>query len=229
VGGQGRQTAIVRLGRGGDGGAVGRGSYVRTSPRTFTVNSTANTATGGCNATQYTLTEAVNEANGNGESDTINAAASLSGRIDLRNTPSQGGFSILNDAPAMDLTIHGSGARALAVNGNDETRAFGIAPGANAAIKSLVIKNGRATGIDGGIYNTGTLALTNSTASSSTTNGQGGGILNGGSPGVPVLPTNTIIAGNTAGTPMRVVRSAVKAITRSATPVAQRGGTPRIC
>ena len=137
----------------------------------------------------------------------------------------------------MDLTINGRGARVLAVNGNDETRAFGIAAGTNTAIKSfaiksLAIKNGRAIGIGGGIYNTGTLALSrstattnaattsidsdggvdggiynntgaprliNSTISTNTTNGRGGGILNGGSPGVPVLPTNTIIAGNTAG------------------------------
>ena len=69
----------------------------------------------------------------------------------------------------MDLTINGPGARALAVNGNDETRAFGIAAGANAAIKSLAIKNGRATGIGGGIYNdAGTLALSRSTVSTNT-------------------------------------------------------------
>jgi hypothetical protein len=64
-----------------------------------------------------------------------------------------------------------------------------------------VIKNGRATGIDGGIYNTGTLALTNSTASSTPTARR---CISRWLARRPRFTDHTIIAGNTAGTPMRV-------------------------
>lgn len=152
--------------------------------KSFTVNDTANPGSGGCNATECTLAEAVNESNFNGEGDTINFAAGLSGEIPLRNTATQGGFSILNDfSPPVDLTINGPGARVLAVNGNDETRAFGVASGANVTISGLTIKNGKTYSTDpdaGGIGNSGTLTLDHVTVSGNNAYGNGGGISNSG-------------------------------------------------
>ncbi len=49
---------------------------------TFTVNSTNHPGTGVCDATECTLREAINEANTNGESDTIGFASGLSGEGD---------------------------------------------------------------------------------------------------------------------------------------------------
>jgi hypothetical protein len=153
--------------------------------KTFTVNSTANPGNGVCNATQCTLQAAVNEASFNGETDTINFASGLSGEIDLFNTASQGGFSIFDDTPAVDLTINGPGAGVLTINGNNDTRAFGIASGANATIKGLTIKNGidpsggGSSNVGGAITIGGTLTLNNSTLSGNST-GSGGAISNEG-------------------------------------------------
>jgi hypothetical protein len=167
--------------------------------KTFTVNSTNNPGSGVCDATECTLKEAVNEASGNGETDTINFAAGLSGEIPLADTPGGGGFSIQNDTPAEDLTINGPGAGVLAVNGNDATRAFGIASGANATINGLTIKRGKAPGGDpngGGISNSGTLTLNNSTVSGNSAGGAGSGIFNyfGGT----LTLTNSTVSGNGA-------------------------------
>jgi predicted outer membrane repeat protein len=178
---------------------------------TFTVESTENPGSiGGCDATDddipCTLKEAVNNANVNGETDSINFAAGLSGEIPLANTAAQSGFSILNDTRPVDLTINGPGAGVLAVNGNNVTRVFGIALGANVTIRGLTIKNGNApdTGMStstdsgGGIYNNGgTLALSNSTLSgNSAPVGYGGGIYNRATSTMTL--TNTTLSGNSA-------------------------------
>src|SRR5215208_145939 len=178
---------------------------------TFTVDSTENPGTiGGCDTTDddvpCTLKEAVNNANVNGETDSINFAAGLSGEIPLANTVAQTGFSILNDTRPVDLTINGPGAGVLAVNGNNATRVFGIALGANVTIRGLTIKNGNApdtgkstsTDSGGGINNNGgTLALSNSTLSgNSAPVGNGGGIYNRAT-STMTLP-NTTLSGNSA-------------------------------
>jgi Bacterial Ig-like domain len=166
--------------------------------KTFLVNSLANPGSGGCNATQCTLKEAVGEAGTNGVTDTINFKAGLSGEIDLHNSLEQGGFSILNDTPAVDLTINGPGAGVLAINGNNETRAFGIASGAKATISGLTIRNGKAHAGDpngGGIANSGTLTLNNSTVSINTATNAGGGINNNRG---TVTLNNSTVSGNKA-------------------------------
>src|SRR5215208_1714824 len=176
---------------------------LRASPafaETFTVNSSAHPGSGGCNVTECTLGEAVQAANANGQTDTINFASGLSGEIDLHNSLTQGGFSILNDTQAVDLTINGPGARVLAVNGNNETRPFGIATGVNATIRGLTIKNGLTHSNDpngGGISNSGTLTLANSTLSGNKTasGGGGGGISN---VGTLTITDSTISADNNA-------------------------------
>jgi hypothetical protein len=176
----------------------------------LTVNSTAHPGSGGCTFSECTLNEALAQANGNGQTDTINFGFGVSGEI-------QGGFSILSDTQALDVTINGPGARMLAVNGNNQTRPFTIAHGAHAIIKGLTIKNGKAdTG--GGIYNedgsvleldkvtvSGSSALsgggiaslfdltiTNSTISGNSATLGGGGIYNDGSLDIE----NSTVSGN---------------------------------
>lgn len=147
---------------------------------TFTVTTTANPiAIGPCDAADCTLMEAITAANNNAQDDTINFAAGVSGDIELSSTT--GGFSIQTDTSR--LTINGPGAGVLVVDGNNATRAFGIASGAKATINGLTIKNGKAIAGDpngGGISNSGTLTLNNSTVSDNTASFQGGGIYSSG-------------------------------------------------
>lgn len=188
---------------------------------TFTVNSIANPGDGTCNAKQCTLTEAVLRANANDQADTVVFESGLKGTIVLHNNPFQGGFSIYDDVAGQDLRIKGPGARILAVDGSDETRAFGIAPGAQATISGLTVTNGyidggsggaitnggtlrldrvaitssTAYGVGGGVYNTGLLQLTNSTISGNFTNFEGGGgVYN--SRGASLAVVNSTLSGN---------------------------------
>ncbi len=106
---------------------------------TFTVNSTgdagdSNIGDGSCFTgifvqvgprfeRQCTLRAAIQQANPNGQSDTIGFAPGLSGTITLGS--SRGGLVIANDTPATDdLNIQGPGAEKIAVSGNDATEAF---------------------------------------------------------------------------------------------------------
>jgi CSLREA domain-containing protein len=159
----------------------------------FTVNSMADAAdsalgNGVCDAgpvpvggvPECTLRAAMEEANANGQADTIGFAPALSGTITL----ALGQLLVANDTPTTaDLSINGPGAGRIAVSGNGASRVFYVAGGANATIGGLTIKNGNSSeGYGGGIYNgyLSTLTLNNSTVSANTTNYGGGGITNGG-------------------------------------------------
>ena len=173
--------------------------------KTFTVNSTNHPGSGVCDATECTLGEAINEANTNDLSDTVGFASGLGGR-EIVLPAAAGGFLIQNDTPdeAMDVRIVGPGGGGLAIDGNGQ-QVFVIAGAtsqtsgaANAAIEGLTIKNGKASGtpsFGGGIFNAGTLTLSNSTVSGNTAN-YGGGIFNAGT-GTLTL-TNSTVSGNTA-------------------------------
>jgi hypothetical protein len=173
--------------------------------KAFTVNSTNHPGSGVCDATECTLEEAINEANDNGVSDTIGFASGLGGR-GIVLAAATGGFFIENDTPdeAMDVRIVGPGGRVLAIDGNGQ-QVFVIAGAtsqtsgaANAAIEGLTIKNGKASGtpsFGGGIFNAGTLTLSNSTVSGNTAN-YGGGIFNADN-GTLTLTYSTV-SGNTA-------------------------------
>jgi len=94
------------------------------------------------------------------------------------------------------LTISGPGAGSLAVSGNRSSRVFEIGGGTTVSISGLTIENGNAYQ-GGGIYNAGTLTVTNSTLSGNIggsyyTGGQCGGISNGGTSTV----TNSTLSGN---------------------------------
>ena len=95
------------------------------------------------------------------------------------------------------VTINGSGADVLAVDGNATSSVFQIGTGATAptvAISGLTIRNAQG-GFGGGILNGSgaTLTITNSTISGNTA-AFGGGIFNSG----PLTIANTTVTGNTA-------------------------------
>ena len=100
------------------------------------------------------------------------------------------------------MTITGPGANLLTISGNNASRVFDIAAGVS--ISGLTISGGLApnssnNGWGGGIYNGGSLTLTDSTVSGNAINGTsqnvfGGGIFNAGT----MIIDSSTIAGNTA-------------------------------
>ena len=80
-----------------------------------------------------------------------------------------------------DLVISGPGSGDLTISGNNASRVFDI-PAGDVAISGVTIADGNTSGIGGGISNSGTLTLNESSISgnSSTGFGGGGGIFNGG-------------------------------------------------
>ena len=93
--------------------------------------------------------------------DTINFAAGLEGTIAL----SSGELALTKN-----LDIEGPGAAQITVSGNNSSRIFDISPGVNVTLAGLTISNGQvkasSTSSDvmvfgGGIYNAGTLTLSN--------------------------------------------------------------------
>ncbi|GAX41034.1 hypothetical protein NIES4075_20020 [Tolypothrix sp. NIES-4075] len=93
-----------------------------------------------------------------------------------------------------DVNITGLGANKLTVSGNDAVRVFSINSGKTVNIDGLTIANGKANQ-GGGIYNGGTLTLTNSTLAGNSASAGGGGIFNNN--GILTL-TNSTLAGNSA-------------------------------
>ncbi len=84
------------------------------------------------------------------------------------------------------LTITGPGAAGLSISGNTNSRVFNVATNCTVNMSGLTIRDGRAgVGVHGGgIYNAGTLTLSNSLLAFNTAGspgGSGGGILNVGS------------------------------------------------
>ena len=96
----------------------------------------------------------------------------------------------------MSLTINGTGSgdtiiQAAASSADATSRVFNItASGGTVAISDVTIRNGNFSGIGGGIFNSGTLALTNSTVSGNTA--FYGGIANVGT----LTLTNSTVSGN---------------------------------
>ena len=90
-----------------------------------------------------------------------------------------------------NLTITGPGASGLAISGNFLSRVFDIGSG-TVAVSGLTIQNG-STSADpgGGIYNHGTLTLSNNTLSNNSA-AIGGGIYNNGT----LTVTNSTLSGN---------------------------------
>jgi hypothetical protein len=157
----------------------------RTVPSTFTVTNLGDSGDG-------SLRQAILDANSPAYpgADVINFAPGLHGTIALSGDP----LSITDD-----LTIEGLGADAITVSGTLTSQVFEIA-GVTASISGLTIADGFGY-IGGGIYNTGTLTLSNTTLSGNYANyfwgydGFGGGIYNAGT----LTVSNSTLSGNEAG------------------------------
>ena len=150
----------------------------------FSVTNTADSGEG-------SLRQAVSDANASAGEDTISFDPSLSGQTitlgsQLRVTDSAG------------LTIDGGSAN-ITVSGNNAVRVFDVLfADAKLTLNNLTVANGRGAG-GGGIYNNGTLTVTNSTLSGNRAdvvyaNG-GGGIWNAGG---TVTVSNSTLSGNSA-------------------------------
>jgi CSLREA domain-containing protein len=147
-----------------------------TSARVSSTTITVNTTVDGTGGSDCTLRDAITAANtdtgaggcsaGHG-ADTINF--SVSGQINLGSTL---------PAVASDLTIDGSG-QSIVVSGQGAVRVLEVSAGASLTLAVLTIADGDAANA-GGILNSGTLLVTNSTLSGNSAEnfGRGGGIWN---------------------------------------------------
>ncbi|HEY9647031.1 MAG TPA: choice-of-anchor Q domain-containing protein [Chroococcidiopsis sp.] len=121
------------------------------------------------------LREAINNANNTSGEDVISFGA-----IFYDDTPDTivltSGQLTLTDAAK--TTINGSGVQKLSISGNNATRVFQINDGAAAVIKDLAIANGATSSFGAGIYNQGTLELSNLSLEGNSTIAEGGGIYN---------------------------------------------------
>ncbi len=99
---------------------------------------------------------------------------------------------------SQNLDIQGPGANNLTISGNGWTNVFETGPNATATIAGLTIADGvnvAGSGGGGGIWNEGTLTVTNCTLlDNSATVGEGGGIFNQGT----LTVTNSTLSGNSA-------------------------------
>ena len=96
---------------------------------------------------------------------------------------------------AADTTIDGSG-QTVTISGNHAVRVFTVNSGVTLNLNALTVANGStATGDGGGIHNSGTLTVSNSTFSGNGASSYGGGIYNCGS---ALNVSNSTFAGNSA-------------------------------
>ena len=206
--------------------AVFAGLFLTASMQaaTFTVNTNLDNGTGGCDAAECTLREAIAAANATAAADVINfdpTFFSTQRTITLNGTQ----LTIANNSGA--LTINGTGADQLAISGNNVSTVFrndnitanvvinavtitrgrggfggGIANavGGNLTLNNSVISFNVATNTGGGFNTDGTLTLNNSTVSNNSASVSGGGISNGGtvSNGGGVTLNNSTVSNNTA-------------------------------
>ncbi len=147
---------------------------------TWTVNSAADPGSGGCNATECTLREAIAAAN-NG--DTITFA---------------GDYTILLGSELYinkTLTIDGAG-RTVTVSGNNVGRVFRIGSTGVVTISNLSIAGGASTSSGGGVYNAGALTLNRCVVRNNAATGTyGGGVY--GATGSTTTMNQCQVYGNT--------------------------------
>jgi hypothetical protein len=152
---------------------------------TLTVTNTGDSGSG-------SLRQAITDANNMAGDDTIIFGPGVEGEIKVR--------SALPELSS--IRIEGPGANKLTVQPyrdlqgtNTEVRLFAVRPEATTFIDGLTIDGGRAPGGDGGgVYNPGTLEITNSTISGNVADGSGGGIFNSGT----LRVENSTVCGNTS-------------------------------
>jgi hypothetical protein len=148
----------------------------RLTPTTFHVTSLLDDGSAG------TLRAAINQANANPGADTIDFQ--VSGTISLKG----GNLPAFTDAARTSVTGPAGG---LTLDAHGTSRIFQVNLGASAALRGLTLANGSADQ-GGGIYNSGTLSLTDCTLSHNAASGTGGGIYNTGT----LSLTSCTLAGN---------------------------------
>ncbi len=151
----------------------------RCVPSTLTVLNNSDTGASGDGSLRGEIAAAAS-------GDTINFDPSLSGQtITLSQT-----LSITKS-----ITISGLGASHLAVSGNDNVQVLNIASSITVSIAGITIKDGSAMNLGGGgIYNRGSLTVSDSTLSGNSA-GHAGGIANYGA----LTVTNSMLSRNSAG------------------------------
>jgi uncharacterized delta-60 repeat protein/CSLREA domain-containing protein len=161
----------------------------RLAPAIITVTTVADTA----GHAGTSLRDAITAAHAG---DTIQFQSGLSGAIDL--STSEGGHGGLTlsknltiDGTAASITIEGGATPGQSTN----AQVFVVNAGVTANLNDLTISNGYG-GSGGGINNSGTLKVSNSTLVGNHASGNGGGIANFGS---TVTITNSTFASNSAG------------------------------
>jgi hypothetical protein len=151
------------------------------------------TASDAVSHTGVSLRDAIALAQSTAEDDTIVFDASLSGAtITLEQ-----GQLLLDNVNAGVIKIDGSGlSTPIAISGNNTSRVFQIESGVQAVFDRVSIQDGRVSTLDtgGGIYNGGTLTVSNATFFGNFA-GYGGGIFNTGT----MKLSNATLTGNTAG------------------------------
>lgn len=171
---------------------------------TITVSTTSDVV---ANDGQCSLREAITAANTNTASGAAGGECAAGSGADTISVPA--GTYTLTIATGItistDLTLSGVGPSSTIIQratapGVAFQRVFVIGSGATVTISGLTMRHGRVTGFGGGIHNSGTLTLTNSTVSDNIARdpfgGNGGGILN--QTGATLALTNSTVSGNTA-------------------------------
>ncbi|MFL5327604.1 MAG: choice-of-anchor Q domain-containing protein [Gemmataceae bacterium] len=100
---------------------------------------------------------------------------------------------VLTDASGT-TTITGPGMNLVTINGNNLSRVFQVNSGVTVAMTGMTISGGKNSGDGGGVYNVGTLTLSNSKVSGNTATNIGGGIYSAGT----LTLTGTTWDGNVA-------------------------------
>jgi hypothetical protein len=177
----------------------------RTAPAVLTVNTLADETTAD---NVLSLREAIGVVNA-GSTSGLSAAelAQVSGTLGSNDTiqfdPSLfvsqqtitlGGSELLLSS---SVIINGPGlGDLLVISGNNASRVFEVASGANVTLSGLIVQNGTA-GAGGGISNTGTLTISDCTVSQNFAGQIGGGIFSSGT----MVATGCTVSGNTAAIP----------------------------
>jgi len=146
------------------------------------------------------LREAISAANTNAASDAC-ASGQAAPTVDVIDFSVTGTITLTSGQLTIfdNLTIDGPGEADLTISGNYTGRVFEVGPGVNHDLEGVTVANGGSGGIvaGGGIYNAGTLSITNSTFSGNSAGIGGGGIRNIGG---TLTVTNSTFSGNSAGT-----------------------------
>jgi CSLREA domain-containing protein len=187
---------------------------------TFIVTKIADTNDGVCDA-DCSLREAIAAANVDAGASNITFALPPDSTITLSN-----GELTINS----NLTIDGTSSPRLIVDANNTSRVFVVNAGVEATIANLTATKGHdirfVSSGGGGIFNAGTLTLTNVTVSNSTaTLGNGGGILNSGTLNMANSTLNNNAGGGDRGGGGGIYNTGTLNITNSTFSVNRAGDT----